>query len=127
MIGAASSVAIINPAYGQKVNQAQQVFANNLIVYVTIYGINGTTGDVFAFVNAHGVTKMKTFNATKLDMMDNKTDGIALTSFAFQNLALKAGEPYTTCIVIINSAKMLCVTDNKTPFPRAQYIDISIQ
>jgi hypothetical protein len=124
---AGSSAGIINLAHGQTTSQAQQVYTNNLVIYVTLYGINSTTGDVIAFVNAHGLTQTKAFNATKLDMMDNKTNGIAQTSFFFQNLTLRAGEQFNTCVVIPSSAKMICQTDNKTPFPRPQFVDISIR
>lgn len=116
-----------NPTHAQKPIPAQQTYAKNFVVFLTIYGINGTTGDVFAFVKAHNMLKSTLINATKLDIMDNNVDGIGQTGFTFPNLTLSPGEPYTTCVVILKDVKMICTTDYKTPFPRAQYVDISIQ
>jgi hypothetical protein len=107
--------------------QTPNLYSKGLAVYLTLFGINSTTGDVFAFVKAHGLLKNILFNATKLDMSDNKTDGIALTSLSFPNLTLNAGEPYSTCVVILKDAKMICVTDYKTPSARPQFVDISVQ
>jgi hypothetical protein len=116
-----------NPSQAQKAVPAQQTYAKNLVVLLTLYGINSTTGDIFAFVKAHNMIKSTLINATKLDAMDNNTDGIGQTGLTFANLKLNPGEPYATCVVILKDVKMVCSTDYKTPFPRAQYVDISIQ
>lgn len=123
--GSASGLAM--QVNAQKLLPAQQYYAKNFVVYMTIYGLNSTTGQVFAFVNAHGASKNGLFNATKLDMKDNKTDGIGQAYFAFPNLSLSAGEPYSGCVLSVAAAKMVCVTDFKSPNPRPQYIDISIR
>jgi hypothetical protein len=111
----------------QKLLPAQQYYAKNFVVYMTVYGLNSTTGQVFAFVNAHGASKNSLFNATKLDMMDNKTDGIGQAYFVFHNLTLSAGESYSGCVLSVAAAKMVCVTDFKSPYPRPQYMGISIR
>lgn len=114
-------------AHSQKAIPAQQTNAKNFDVILTLYGINGTTGNVFAFVKAHNMIKNTLINATKLDISDNNTDGIGQTGFSFANLTLNPGEPYTTCVVILKDVKMICSTDYKTPFPRPQFVDISIR
>jgi hypothetical protein len=118
-----ASVWIITPIHAVPANP----YAKTLVIYLTLSGINSTTGDVLAFVKAHNVIQNSLFNATKLEMMGNRTDGIAQTAFSFQNLTLIPGEPYTTCVVILKDVKMTCMTDFKTPFARPQYVDISLQ
>ncbi len=127
VITAGSTTGIATEIHAQKLKHAQQAYAQNLGVYLTLYGINSTTGQVFAFVKAHNAIKSNLFNATTLDRMDNSTDGVGQTSFFFPNLTLSSGEAYTTCVVVVKDVKMICVTDYKTPYARPQFVDISIQ
>jgi hypothetical protein len=132
IIGAGYAAGIMIPINAQTpktpINaQTPNPYSKSLTVYLTIFGINSTTSDVLTFVKAHDIIKNSLFNATKLDMMDNKTDGIAQTSFSFPNLALNAGEPFTVCILVLKDAKMICTTDFKTPSARPQFVDMSLQ
>ncbi|PWU78937.1 MAG: hypothetical protein DLM72_20040 [Candidatus Nitrosopolaris wilkensis] len=118
-----SAEGAITPIHAQRVT----TYANTLTVYLTLSGINSTTGEVFAFVKAHGAIKNGLFNATKLEIAQNNTSGIGQIYFLFPNTTLNAGEPYSTCVVVLKDVKMICTTDFKTPFPRPQYVDLSLQ
>jgi hypothetical protein len=104
-------------------------YSKNFIVYMTLSGINNTTGQVFAFVNAHGALQSSLFNATDYKATQyNKTSGQGRVYFSFYNLTVRAGESYSGCAVILNAAKMICVTGFKDGFNiRPQYLDISLR
>ena len=106
---------------------ASVTYSKNFVVLLSIYGIKSNTGQLFAFVNAHNMTKSTIMNATDLEKRDNLSVGIGQIGFTFPNLVLKPGEPYTACVVTLNDARIICTTDYKTPYPRAEYPDISIQ
>jgi hypothetical protein len=120
-----TAITTVNPVYAQQ-NIAQH-YTNNLIIDLTLYGLNSTAGQIFAFITAHGKIQATTFNATKLDSMDNTVDGIGHYTFILSNVILKPGEPFTTCIVIPSYVKMTCMTDYKAPYPRPQYVDMTIR
>lgn len=104
-----------------------QRYANNLVVDLTLFGLNSTDGHISAFVNADGKILSTTFNATKLDSMDGIVDGIGHYTFVLPHVVIKAGQPYTTCIVIPSSVKMMCVTSYKVPYPRPEYVYLALR
>jgi hypothetical protein len=102
-------------------------YGKNFIVYMTLNGLNSTTGQVFAFVNVHGLLRSILFNATDATLY-NKTSGQGRVYFSFDNVPVRAGESYSGCAVILNAAKMICVTGFKGGFDIGpQYLDISLR
>lgn len=118
----ASTPNIVKPINAQPLD-----FTKNLAVYMTIFGLNDTTGQILAFVKTHDMIKSALVNGSQLFATNNKTPGIAEVNFVLQNLTLKAGEQYTGCVVVLKDTKMICVADFKAPYPRPQILDISIQ
>jgi hypothetical protein len=95
LLTAGTTTATVNTAYAQQ--NIVQRYANNLIVDLTLFGLNSTAGQIFAFVTAHGIMQTTILNATKLDSMDNAVDSIGQYTFVLSNVTLKAGETITTC------------------------------
>jgi hypothetical protein len=132
LIAAASTLVVVSPIHGQTsfpaahVDQPKRLIGQNLTVYLTIYGINSTTGQLDTFAKARDMVKFSSFNSTLLESQQNKTDGTVLNIFNFQNLTMNTGEPFTTCVVVLKAVKMVCNTDYKAPSARPQFVDISI-
>lgn len=107
--------------------QAQPLdFNKNLAVYMTIFGLNETTGQLLAFIKAHNMTQSDLVNGTQLFATNNKTPGVAQITLILHNATMNVGEQYSACIVVIKDTKMVCMTDYKTPYPRPQILDFSI-
>ena len=113
-----SSASAANPS-----GSVQDTYSKNLVVYLTLSGLNDTVGQVYGFVNAHGKIQATAFNASQLKTIN----GVGQTAFVLSNLALKPGDQFTTCVVVPSYVKMICQTDNKSPFSRPQYVDISLK
>lgn len=132
LIAAVSTAVIISPIHAQQsipptnVGQLKGLGGQNLTIYLTIYGINSTTGQLDSFAKAKSIVRFASFNATQLESQQNRTDGTLVNVFNFQNLTLKTGEPFTTCVVVLKDVKMICNTGYKAPLGRAQFVDISI-
>jgi hypothetical protein len=126
LIVASSTSLIIVPTHAQKATLASQTFGKSLTVFLTIYGINSTTGQLDTFAKARDMVKFASFNSTKVELQQNRTDGTVVIPFIFQNLTLKTGEPFSTCVVVLKDVKMICNTDYKTPSARPQYVDILV-
>lgn len=108
--------------------QAQPLdFNKNLAVYMTVFGLNETTGQLLAFVKAHNIIQSDLVNGTQLFVTNAKTPGVAEITLVLRNTTMNVGEQYSACIVVLKDTKMVCMTDYKTPYPRPQILDFSIQ
>src|SRR5215212_3211048 len=74
------TVSTINPIQAQETEENEA-----FIVGVTLYEVNNTTDNVVTFAEANNITTGKVLNATQLDLMDGRNDGIVDVVLAFPN------------------------------------------
>jgi hypothetical protein len=119
------------PTQSKPLPLAKPTFARNqtnqFTVSVAIFGAKSSTGNILAFANAHNKTASVFFNTTKLSKRESNTNGILQIGLSIPGVALKPGEPYSACIVILKDSKLICQNNNKIPNRSVELAQFSIR
>lgn len=115
--------------YPQPADSLSPSPTENFRVYVSIFGLNPTTPQIFVFAGIDNISKGAVFNATKIDVdnsNDNATDGIAEIPIFFPELNIRPGQTFRACALVLKDLRMVCTIGYNSPQDRAEYVSLLI-
>lgn len=114
-----------NVAMGQ-VKPAPAPGANKLSITMTLFHIDKSMGTAVAFVTANNNSKGQVLDLNERDASDGKQDGVADAGIIFPTDPLKVGDKFKACVMILNSARIVCDTGYDSPGERTEYISLDL-
>jgi hypothetical protein len=123
--------AIVTPSSISSVYAAgPSTYSENLVtskdqrIFVNVYGLRNTTGEVLALVKAgDAVEKSSMVNAADLDLRDNITDGAGQLRFLLKNSSLATGQEFDVCILATQMINLFCQKGYRSTSP-VDYVSI---
>jgi hypothetical protein len=111
-----------------KKNGKQDIFK----VILTVNGLKQDSGDVITVVSVNGASKSKLFDDTKTYLNSINTgsisgEGIIEYISTFPEMAIKAGDEYKACALLIKDSNLICQTGKNSPALRPEIVDLHIQ
>jgi hypothetical protein len=100
-------------------------------IILTINGLGKDSGDVIAFVTVNGQSKVKLFDdkMSYLSSIGSSSGGQGFIEYVstFPNTAIKTGEQYKACALLIRDSNLICQTGNNSPALRPETVDLYIK
>jgi hypothetical protein len=114
---------IMNPTYAQRGQATDDPF----VVFITVAGVDNSTGFVANWATANNITRAALYNASDTDLIDtNPNDGFVDTALVFPNGTIQVGDEYAACTIIMKDKYLTCYKGFNAPTNRAEFAEVLI-
>jgi hypothetical protein len=112
-----------NALHAQRVPAKRNIDDRFAVVFSTV-GVNNDTGYAINWVTANNATNVLFYNASAIDLKDNRQDGFIETALSLPNGTIHIGDEYKACTTVLKDDNIICNTGLNWPGGRAEYNSI---
>jgi aldose sugar dehydrogenase len=91
-------------------------------VAFSVTGVQNDTGDVLSWLTANNATEVYLYNASAIDLQDNRQDGFIERIISLPNGTMHIGDKYKACTMVLKDEDtLICNTGFNWPTDRLEY------
>lgn len=92
----------------------------------SVGGVHNDTGEAISWITANNVTNVLLYNASDIDLKDNRHDGFIEIAIGLPNGTMHIGDEYKACTKVLKDDNLICNEGFNWPTGRYEYNSVML-